>query len=154
MIKRTALSIALFVCISPAFGQTPSGDEDVYRVTRTGGQTFIASSYVEQKPWHIFTAPGGKQSRHMSSSIASIVKLDSADAKKAAGEAIDVESRNQARTVARTRARVAARTAPPAPPVVESDDSGGGYGSGTHIGPRGGVYHYSASGNKVYSKRK
>jgi hypothetical protein len=29
-----------------------------------------------------------------------------------------------------------------------------GYGSGTHVGPRGGVYHYSKSGRKVYESRK
>jgi hypothetical protein len=37
-------------------------------------------------------------------------------------------------------------------PNVVYDSSG--YGSGTHTGPRGGVYHYSKSGNKVYERHK
>jgi hypothetical protein len=49
--------------------------------------------------------------------------------------------------------------------VVGAEGASGGYGGGLgglasgasaqrYVGPRGGVYHYSASGNKVYEKRK
>ena len=39
-------------------------------------------------------------------------------------------------------------------PASDYNDSGrGDYSSGSHVGPRGGVYHYSASGKKVYEKR-
>lgn len=48
----------------------------------------------------------------------------------------------------------------PAPPSMADQAPSGGtpYGSTatgipTYVGPRGGVYHYSASGNKVYSRR-
>jgi hypothetical protein len=55
---------------------------------------------------------------------------------------------------------------PPAPQLVESPavdpfapapaapDYSSASPSGTHVGPRGGVYHYSASGKKVYEKHR
>jgi len=42
------------------------------------------------------------------------------------------------------------------PPLSPADDEIASFisgASGLHVGPRGGVYHYSANGNKVYQKK-
>lgn len=80
------------------------------------------------------------------------------------GNSSEAEGSSSARSTARTTARTGTRTAPREDP--EDDKSikelrarspSGKYsatGLALHVGPRGGVYHYSASGKKVYHKRK
>jgi hypothetical protein len=65
------------------------------------------------------------------------------------------------RSTARTSARTTARTSPrpPAlddpPPYVDRTSPGTtATGIPLHVGPRGGIYHFSASGNKVYQRKK
>jgi hypothetical protein len=68
------------------------------------------------------------------------------------------ESRSAARITGRTKARTTARqySQQPTSTFVDQSQSNSGYtatGIPLHTGPRGGVYHISSGGNKVYQSR-
>ena len=138
-----------------------------YRVTRTGGQTLLATAYTKVPPWYVFTDLRGKKINNLVASVETIESLTPAEAAAEAekesrrtvtiAERVGPSPRIEAKIEARSAARLEARMRPPDPfPVATfSGSSGGGArwsGGGVHVGPRGGVYHYSASGNKVYHK--
>jgi len=66
-------------------------------------------------------------------------------------------ARSAYRTSAPNTGRSAARSNPPSSTFVDQSRSNFGYsptGKSLNVGPRGGIYHYSAGGNKVYHSRK
>jgi hypothetical protein len=161
----------------------PDIDLARYKVTRVGGEIFYVVSFTEKPPWYIFTDVQGTKRNMLKTSVAKIEPLDEETALKVAENAPTAHSSfgtnlyNGPRIEARVKARVAARKRPPgvspsssvsssrpraslvAPsdePIDQSRSNVGTTATGIplHVGPRGGVYHYSASGRKVYSSRK
>ena len=150
---------------------------NAYRMTRRNGDVYLISRYLEEGNFFIVHDLDGKKSSHLVDSIARIEPLDAAELTAASANysspgARKVESfaRSEARTSARTTVRSSARGVkkeeyiPPAPPpdppeerpVVRPSYSAGTTATGIplHVGPRGGIYHFSKNGNKVYQKRK
>lgn len=150
-----------------------------YRVTRTSGKTFLIVSYTKSGQWYTFLDIHEKKTNNLASLIEKIEPLPEGEAialidkADSAGE----DSRTSSSRGPRVQARTEARTSPPrgksqnrqtTSEAGGTDDSpspasfsSGGYSSGTtatglslHTGPRGGVYHYSANGNKVYQRKK
>jgi hypothetical protein len=141
-----------------------------YRVTRTRGEVIEVVKVSEKKPWYYFTHATGKMSSQLMVSVSKIEPILQADLDKKAAvdrelhaEAVKQEKERReeeekirleefrlaAREEARTKARTEARTEPAAAGYSTSSS-----GRTNYTGPRGGVYHYSASGKKVYSKKK
>lgn len=166
-----------------AFGQARtdpnrSSSPDVtlpkYKVTRTNGQVYYFVDYTKKSPWYIFTTTRGTKASHLIDSVAKVEEIPEPQIKeieKKVDAGLPISSDEpKARTTPRVEARTTARTEPPTgrmpdfPPLLGSTGhtrlgSGGGTSSSsssssTHVGPRGGIYHYSASGNKVYHSRK
>jgi hypothetical protein len=180
---RTAwlCSLATFAVIAPAHGQVRSdartsvlGDVELprYKVTREGGETFYVVSFTKKPPWYVFTDTHSKKQNQLMTSVAKIEPLPEAEAEKVVdayrvADDGSASARLGARVEARTKARVSApsssrkssrssRRADPDPPFLPySPLSAGASPTGLplFVGPRGGIYHYSANGNKVYHSR-
>lgn len=74
-----------------------------------------------------------------------------------ASESSDSSSSTYRPGASSTSTRVPRSPAPPEPEPDNLSRSNAGYtptGLPLHVGPRGGIYHFSASGKKVYQKRK
>ncbi len=177
MISPRSLLAVVFLA-SPAFAQTkpapaprsspspvPSAPTQPlapkgYRLTRTDGSVYLIKDWLKQGSFFVTTDDKNKTTQHLVSSVASIEPLDDEEYKEAAASytppATSVGGRRTARTSAPSTSRTRARKRPPDywpdVPLYLYGGFVGGTG-GTHVGPRGGIYHYSASGNKVYHKR-
>lgn len=148
-----------------------------WKVTLRDGRVFLAVEYVTKGTWHVFTDIKGNKSTFAASAVKSIEPLPEAEAEQLLDEAPpekltsprNVGPRVEARTDARVVFRGSARITPPVrkprrpPPQMPSQPyipeyvpSSAGYsatGLPLHVGPRGGIYHISKNGNKVYHSR-
>lgn len=143
-----------------------------YRVIRKGGKTVEVRRVVEKSPWYHLTDFTGKSTSQLMASVDRVEPIYQAEVDKIAADEEKFrqfqaeesqrkvreeraladarlagrleEARDQGRQEARMQANTSVSTS------YRSSYSGG---SSTHVGPRGGVYHYSASGKKVYHKK-
>lgn len=166
------LVFALTASAVPASGQTSSASTpkgqgvSLYRLTRKDGSVSYLTEYHKKGYFYVVTNLDGKVTQHNVDLVAKIELLTGEEANAirsgGAGEKSEPGSeaplaRYSARTQARTQARTAPRRryyAPQPDPVPYSPWSMGATPTGLplYMGPRGGVYHYSASGNKVYQR--
>ena len=161
----------------------PAAGAPGYRMTRRDGHMYLIKRYMKQGTFYVVTDINGKNTSHLIDSVASIEPLtkeqlaeegphyETPGASKGP-ESARISARTSARTTARTKARAqdpepkelefsSIPDIPPARPAASSDSFTSSSGPGTtatgiplHVGPRGGIYHYSKSGKKVYEKRK
>ncbi len=169
---------SIVLALAMLAGATPA-----YRLTRTGGEVVYIVSYVKKGQFYHVTDGRGKVTQHFVGSVKSIEPLTEQEAKLAEGgtgadAAPDLGSsagsadipydlpsaRTTARYTPRTTSRTTARTGArrsyslddPLPALDLSASNIGTTATGIplHMGPRGGIYHYSKSGNKVYQRKK
>lgn len=150
-----------------------------YRVEPKADEPYVVHDYEQKGEWYVFTDVHGRKSTYPASSISRVVPLEPhqsvaivdaspstsgtghATARTRSGMSIRIGPRIEARTQARLKPPPRKRRAPVLPPPAWNPFVGFGAGAGysatgipLHVGPRGGVYHYSANGNKVYHSRK
>jgi hypothetical protein len=131
------------------------------RVTRKGNLIFYVASYTRNKDWYTFVDTKGAKRTQLASSIERIEDLTPAEAFRLVAAPPEELSPHATRVptgprvAARTRYRSAARqdlyAAQEA--MLNQSMSNIGYtptGIPMHMGPRGGIYHISSGGNKVY----
>jgi hypothetical protein len=168
MIRRLFLAAIMTVWFAPLFalGQTPSTDPNVhgipgsevasFKVKRTGGSTFYAASYVEKKPWYIFTATDGKQSKHLIESIVSIAEVRQIKPGEPYGAKeilAGIAPRTEARTEARSEARTEARVSPPTASESEIQADPATQAESSSLGQSHSVTsHLTSRGRKALSK--
>jgi hypothetical protein len=145
-----------------------------YRMTRTDGNVYLLKSYKQDGRFYTVTDINGKVTTHLIESVLSIrelseEKLDEAVATyepPGVSARASSSTRTSARTSSRSKARTTARIPDPVP-VPKPDPPPSSYTSADssslgstatgiplHMGPRGGIYHYSKNGNKVYQRKK
>jgi hypothetical protein len=158
------------------------GAAPAYRLTRTNGDVLYIVSYEKKGQFYVVTDTEGRVTQHFVGSVESIKPLSEEEA-GSAGEGDNssyssgpgstrhsgsffgpssarTSAKSTPRTTARNRARTTARRSynyPDYLPFLDMSASNIGTtptGIPLHMGPRGGIFHYSASGNKVYHSRK
>lgn len=154
-----------------------------YRLVRTEGTKLLITEYEQDGDFYVVTDTNDKTSRHFIKSVKRIEPLTEAeiaefDRQQDTSQAHSssptprttarVASPRTARTTARksysasgtgnsSRSETTASTAPPTQPTPPTQDAAAGTtatGIPLHVGPRGGVYHISKGGNKVYHSKK
>lgn len=150
----------------------PTPGVKAYRLTRKDGAEYVITTFKLDKGNYVVTDVRGKVTQHIAQAVASIEPIadDQVETASHSYEAPGswnpgkTSPRSSSRTSARTSARTSSKPKRRAS-VYDYDWSsayaaaGAGAGLGTtptgiplHMGPRGGIFHYSASGNKVYQK--
>jgi hypothetical protein len=122
-----------------------------YLVTRTNGDKYLVVSFEKQPPWYVFTRPNGVKSQQLMEPVESVDEIPPERAREFLARANADREAEAARIAAKLKAKMEAKNPPPPdPPAAVSVAPST---SGVHVGPRGGVYHYSKNGNKVYHKK-
>jgi hypothetical protein len=148
-----------------------------YRMIRTNGQILYLVDYEKKGQFYFVTDTRRKVTQHFVGSVRSIEPLSKAEAIKVADQLSEPGSstylptprtmpRNKAREAPRTASGLFVKTPPlprrapdpePVPSPLSDDSSSLGYtprGFALQMGPRGGIYHISKNGNKVYHSKK
>ena len=177
-------SVLILVSLTaPAFGQARTEARTsivgnvtlpAYRLTRTDGSVILIVSYVKKGLFYVVTDMRQHSTQHLIESVKSIEPLSQEEMDKASAD-LDQPSAVAPEYSARTSPRIEARTTarrtgrryarkdgiklPPSIPVESNSTSAASLGTTAtgiplHMGPRGGIYHYSANGNKVYERHR
>jgi len=141
----------------------PDIDLPKHRVTTTRGEVLNVVSYTKKEPWYSLVLPNLKKRQVLISSVQSIEGLSEADAIASTDESGESSAADSADHGPRIEARTVARRSPPrrrprfSADYMSSPMPSGGLTGGTtatglplYMGPRGGIYHISSGGNKVY----